>query len=58
MADSTAWAAPDAITTGVDCVEDGPENAKRAAEFALERKSGYTQCSPSCSEWRVHFDET
>jgi hypothetical protein len=49
-----AWAASDA-TTYVDYVEDGPENAKLAAEFALRRKSGHEQCSPLCLGWRVHF---
>jgi hypothetical protein len=51
-----AWATNDA-TADVDYVEDGPENAKRAAEFALARKSGHDQCSPLCLGWRVHFHE-
>ena len=67
MPDGTfaAWAAADATTSGtpgaapirfsVDYVEDGPENAKRAAQFALERKSGHTRCSPNCSGWQIHF---
>jgi hypothetical protein len=53
-----AWAASDATTTSIDYLEDGPENAKRSAEFALKRKSGHTRCSPGCSGWRVHFHET
>ena len=53
-----AWAAPDATGTAVaDYVEDGPENAKRAAEFALTQKSGHQQCSPSCTGWQVHFHD-
>jgi len=36
-----AWAAPDVTSTAIaDYVEDGPENATRAAEFALAKKSG------------------
>ena len=59
MPDGTfaAWAAPDSTTTGLDYVEDGPENAKRPAQFALERTSGHTQCSERCSGWRVHFHD-
>ena len=56
--DSTfaAWATLETTATAVaDYVEDGLENAKCAAEFALARKSGHRQCSPRCTGWQVHF---
>ena len=53
-----AWAAPDATAMAVDYVEDGRENGKRAAEFALARRSGHDQCSSICTGWRVDFLES
>ena len=51
-----AWAAPEATVVLVaDYIEDGPENARRAAEFALKQKSGREQCSSSCTGWSVYF---
>ena len=51
----SAWATPDNAWAVVDYVEDGPENAKRAADYALARKSGHEECSPQCSGWYVHY---
>lgn len=50
----SAWAAPIDQTVPVDYVEDGPENAKRAADFVLRRKTGHDHCSDKCSGWTLH----
>jgi hypothetical protein len=50
----SAWAAPFTGPVRIDYVEDGPENAMRAAEFALRRKTGHDQCSRVCSGWTRH----
>jgi hypothetical protein len=50
-----AWATPDeTLRVVVDYIEDGAENAMRAAEFALRRKSGHTTCSTRCTGWLLH----
>jgi hypothetical protein len=49
-----AWAHhKDTIVAGPDYVEMDSENAKRAAEFALARKSGHWECSSACSGWEL-----
>ena len=53
----SAWAAPDAGWPVVDYVEDAAQNAKRAADYALARKSGHEECSPLCSGWLVHIHD-
>jgi hypothetical protein len=35
-------------------IEDSPENAMRAAEYALHQKTGHDRCSPACSGWQLH----
>ena len=51
----SAWAAsPNAPWAVADYVEAGLESAQRAAEYALARKSGHQECSPSCSGWHIH----
>jgi len=52
----SAWAAPDA-PDAADYIEDCPENAMRAAEFALRQKSGHERCSKLCTGWRQHHRE-
>ena len=47
----SAWAAPDGETRRVDAVEHGAETAKRAADLALARETGHTECSPDCRSW-------
>ena len=57
----SAWAAPEGVHSSPDSVEDGPDNAKAAAEYALRTKSGHAECSPQCSGWEWHlyaFDES
>ena len=53
-----AWATPEDETSSVtlDYIEDGPENAMRAAEFALRRKSGHATCSTRCTGWVLHAE--
>lgn len=53
----SAWAAPDPATVAIDYIEDGPEHAKIAAEYALRQKTGHTRCSAGCSGWQLHFHE-
>lgn len=36
-----------------DCIEDSPENAMRAADFALRQKTGHGPCSAAPSQWRA-----
>ena len=51
------WAAPaETSNVTVDYIEDGPENAMRAAEFALGRKSGHAACSTRWTGWLLHVD--
>ena len=51
----SAWATTDPDALGpVDFVEDGPENGKRAAEYALRQRTGHEHCSDACSGWTVH----
>ena len=51
-----AWAAPRGTHGMTEYVERDELSAKAAAVYALERKTGHTQCSPTCSawEWRTH----
>ena len=37
-----------------DYIEDSPENAMRAAEYALRQKTGHATCSSTCSGWQLH----
>jgi hypothetical protein len=47
-----AWVQPEGtVAPGPEYVEMDAENAKRAAEFALARKTGHRQCSSACSGW-------
>lgn len=48
-----AWAAPDDRATTPAYIEDGPENAKNAAEFALRETSGHSTCSARCTGWQL-----
>ena len=36
-----------------DYVEDGPDNARRAAEYALRERAGHDRCSDRCSGWTL-----
>jgi len=49
----SAWAAPEGQTVPADYLEDGPEHARIAAEYALRQKTGH-QCSDQCSGWTFH----
>jgi hypothetical protein len=52
----SAWATSEpAGAIRPDYIEDGPENAMRAAEYALEQKTGHAQCSRACSGWQMHM---
>jgi uncharacterized ferredoxin-like protein len=52
-----AWALPTAaVVSDPDYVERDAENARRAAEFALARKTGHRTCSAACSGWALHTD--
>jgi hypothetical protein len=51
-----AWATQTGDTAPItaEYIEDGLENAMRAAVYALEQKTRHPQCSPRCSGWRMH----
>jgi hypothetical protein len=51
-----AWATRTGDTGPItpDYIEDGLENAMRAAVYALEQKAGHPQCSPDCSVGDAH----
>jgi regulation of enolase protein 1 (concanavalin A-like superfamily) len=53
----SAWVAREGEALSVDYAEEGPENAKIAAEFALKSKTGHAECSPQCSGWQLHTHE-
>jgi hypothetical protein len=48
----SAWAAPADGSIALDYLEDGPEHARIAAEYALKRKTGH-RCPAECSGWRA-----
>ena len=50
----SAWAAPaDWSVVLRDYLEDSPEHARIAAEYALKQKTGH-ECSEQCSGWTYH----
>ena len=53
----SAWVAREGEALSVDSDDEGPEQAKIAAEFALKAKTGHAECSPQCSGWQLHTHE-
>ena len=47
-----AWVTPDTTDSVTAAyIEVTPENARRAADYALVQQTGHRQCSPACSGW-------
>jgi hypothetical protein len=42
---------PEADPIVLDYIEDCERHARAAADFALRKKTGHTDCSPTCSGW-------
>jgi regulation of enolase protein 1 (concanavalin A-like superfamily) len=53
----SAWLAREGEALSVDYADEGPENAKIAAEVALRAKTGHLTCSDKCSGWQLHTHE-
>ncbi|MGH9310590.1 MAG: hypothetical protein ACRD1U_14530 [Vicinamibacterales bacterium] len=53
----SAWVGREGEAISVDYVEDSPEHAQIAAEFALKQRTGHAQCSAQCSGWLLHTHE-
>jgi hypothetical protein len=49
----SACAAPTNEEAAIDYLEDCPEHARIAAEYALKQKTGH-ECSEQCSGWTYH----
>jgi hypothetical protein len=53
----SAWLAREGEALSVDYSNEGPDDAKAAAEQALKTRTGHGQCSDKCSGWTLHTHE-